>query len=76
MHAKWMKGCKTNKEREERKKQLQGYRSAFDELEMHLLGMRKSAANRNYSSQGWAHEQISVNEYNAAIDDLMALIKE
>lgn len=73
MQAVWLKGLKAE-ERERRKKEVLGYRNAFDDLreilEQHYI--RKEAV-RDYSP-GWEYKQIAVNEYNAALDDLLNLI--
>lgn len=73
MQAVWLKGLKAE-ERERRKKEVLAYRNAFDDLreilEQHYL--RREAV-RDYSP-GWEYKQIAVNEYNAALDDLLNLI--
>lgn len=73
MQAVWLRGVKDS-EREYRKKEILSYRNAFDDLreilEQHYV--RKEAV-RDYSP-GWEYKQIAVNEYNAALDDLLNLI--
>ena len=73
MQAVWLRGVKDS-EREYRKKEILAYRNAFDDLreilEQHYV--RKEAV-RDYSP-GWEYKQIAVNEYNAALDDLLNLI--
>jgi hypothetical protein len=73
MQAVWLRGVKDS-EREHRKKEILSYRNAFDDLreilEQHYV--RKEAV-RDYSP-GWEYKQIAVNEYNAALDDLLNLI--
>ena len=73
MQAVWLRGVKDS-ERERRKKEILSYRNAFDDLreilEQHYV--RKEAV-RDYSP-GWEYKQIAVNEYNAALDDLLNLI--
>lgn len=73
MQAIWLRGVKDS-EREHRKKEILSYRNAFDDLreilEQHYV--RKEAV-RDYSP-GWEYKQIAVNEYNAALDDLLNLI--
>ncbi|CAB4138879.1 hypothetical protein UFOVP343_19 [uncultured Caudovirales phage] len=73
MQAVWLRGVKDS-EREQRKKEVLSYRNAFDDLreilEQHYV--RKEAV-RDYSP-GWEYKQISANEYNAALDDLLNLI--
>jgi len=70
--TRWLKGY-TDTER--RKKIVKGHKPALDDLrnvlEQHL---KKKEAVRDYSSPGWEHEQIAVNEYNQALDDLIKLI--
>lgn len=73
MQALWLRGVKDS-ERERRKQEVLSYRNAFDDLreilEQHYV--RKEAV-RDYSP-GWEYKQIAVNEYNAALDDLLNLI--
>lgn len=73
MQAVWLRGVKDS-EREHRKKEILSYRNAFEDLreilEQHYV--RKEAV-RDYSP-GWEYKQIAVNEYNAALDDLLNLI--
>ena len=73
MQAVWLRGVKDS-ERERRKQEVLSYRNAFDDLreilEQHYV--RKEAV-RDYSP-GWEYKQIAVNEYNAALDDLLNLI--
>ena len=73
MQAVWLRGVKDT-ERERRKKEILSYRNAFEDLreilEQHYV--RKEAV-RDYSP-GWEYKQIAVNEYNAALDDLLNLI--
>lgn len=73
MQAIWLKGLK-GEERERRKGEVLAYRNAFDDLreilEQHHL---KRDAVRDYSP-GWEYKQIAVNEYNAAIEELLNLI--
>lgn len=70
MHTIWFKGTK---DKEERKKEVLGYRNAFDALAEVLEGKRKTAV-RDYSP-GWAEKQIAVNEYNAVIEEVLSIIK-
>ena len=73
MQAVWLKGLK-GEERERRKAEVLAYRNAFDDLreilEQHYM---KKDAVRDYSP-GWEYKQIAVNEYNAAIEELLNLI--
>jgi len=73
MHHAWTKGLKGT-EKAERTKQVMQYRNAFDELETVIKKVlcRKEAI-RDYGD-GWVEKQIAVNEYNAAIEDLLRLI--
>lgn len=76
MNSLWFKGCKTKAEKEDRKRQLGSYRPAFDELTVILQSLRKKPAIRDYSDPGWSNKQVAVNEYNAAIDELINLMTE
>ena len=73
MQSVWLRGV-DNKDRERRRSEVLSYRNAFDDLreilEQHYL---KKESVRDYSP-GWEYKQIAVNEYNAALDDLLNLI--
>lgn len=72
MREHWFKG---SKDREARRKEVLGYRNAFDELKEILnQHYRKKDAVLDYDSPGWANKQIAVNEYNRVLDDLLNLI--
>jgi hypothetical protein len=73
MKSVWLKNFK-DENRERRKAQVLSYCNAFDELREILEQnyLRKESV-RDYSP-GWEYEQIAVNEYNAALDDLLNLI--
>ena len=72
MHTAWFKGTK---DKEQRKKEVLGYRNAFDALKEILERDFKKKENvREYSDPQWVHKQIAVNEYNQALDDLLKLI--
>lgn len=74
MHTYWLKGL-TGPEKDQRKDQVLAYRNAFDDLKEVLeQNYRKKAEVRDYGEPGWEHRQIAVNEYNAALDDLLKLI--
>lgn len=73
MQAIWLKGTKDS-ERERRKAEVLSYRNAFDDLrEILERNYLKKESVRDYSP-GWEYKQIGVNEYNAALDDLLNLI--
>lgn len=73
MQAVWLRGVKDS-DRNQRKQEVLSYRNAFDDLreilEQHYV--RKEAV-RDYSP-GWEYKQISVNEWNAVLDQVLALI--
>lgn len=71
MLSDWTKGF-TGEALESRKKQVKGFRYAFEELTKLVEGRKKSPI-RDYGS-GWEYRQIAVNEYNQALDDLISLI--
>ena len=73
MHSAWLKG---HKDKEARKEQVQSAQWAFSLLEEVLEKEFKRKDNiRDYSDPQWVHKQIAANEYNAALDDIMKLIK-
>lgn len=75
MQSAWFKGCKTQEEREDVRKKVANYRTAFEHLkeviEDHMV---KKPSVRDYDTDNWMARQIATNEYNAAIDDLLKLI--
>lgn len=73
MHSAWTRGLK-GQDREDRLKQISNYRNAFDDLkEVIEQTLVKKEAVRDYGPN-WAEKQIAVNEYNAALSDLIKLI--
>ena len=74
MDIRWLKGCKTNAEKEERKRTVLSYRNSFEDLTEIMETMRRKPANRDYSSPGWQYQQIAANEFNAALDEIIKLI--
>lgn len=72
MDSRWFSG---HPDKEKRRKQVQGYRPAFEELKEILdKHYKKKDACRDYNSPNWAYEQISINEYNQALQDIIKLI--
>jgi len=73
MHSAWTKGLR-GEAKEQRIKEVLNYRNAFDDLEeiIEQVLIRKDAV-RDYGP-GWAEKQIAVNEYNAALDDMLKLL--
>lgn len=72
MQAVWFKGYK---DKEARRKEVLSYQNAFDELTSLLEQQyRKKEAVRDYEP-GWELKQVAVNEYNAVLDEILALIK-
>ena len=76
MHVNHVKHAKasTEEEKAELTKRLRSYHSAFAYLKEILPTLKKDAAVRDYDVPGWELRQVSVNEYNQAIDDLMKLL--
>lgn len=70
MKAIWLKG---HKDREARRKEIEGYRNAFEELTKVLLQEEVKPPVRDYGP-GWAENQIAANEWNAAIKHVINLI--
>lgn len=72
MDSRWFKGIK---DKEARRQEVLNYRNAFDELRQILeTDFKKKEAVRDYGSQGWAYQQIAVNEYNRVLEDVLNLI--
>lgn len=73
MQEVWTKGL-SGEAKEARIKEVKSFRYAFGQLqeiiEQHLT---KKEAVRDYSP-GWEYKQIAVNEYNAALNDLIKLL--
>ena len=74
MHTAWLKGT-AQKDKEKRRKEVYGYRAAFDDLKEILdKEFKKKPCVRDYEDPNWEIRQIAVNEYNQALDDLLRLI--
>jgi hypothetical protein len=70
----WLQGL-TGPEKEQRKEEVLRYSRAFDELKQILeTHYRKKECVRDYETPNWEYRQIAVNEYNAALDDMLNLI--
>ncbi len=73
MHSVWIKGFKGDA-KDNRIKEVMNYRNAFEDLtDVIEQTLQRKDAVRDYSP-GWAEKQIAVNEYNAALDDILNLI--
>lgn len=73
MHFAWTRNL-SGEAKEKRKAEVKNYRNAFDELRKILeTDFQKKEADRDYSA-GWEHRQIAINEYNAALADILKLI--
>ena len=73
MHTAWTKGT-SGKEKEERKAQVLSYTNAFEDLsEVIEASFKKKESCREYD-QDWQAKQIAINEYNAAIKDILKFI--
>lgn len=74
MKSIWFTGYKAS-EKEARKKEILGFRNAFDALRDVLeKNYKKREAVRDYASPNWMAEQIAANEYNQALSDILGLI--
>ena len=72
MQAVWFKG---SKDKEQRRKEIEGFRNAFDALKEILeRDFKKKPAVRDYSDPNWMANQIAVNEYNQVLEDMLKLI--
>lgn len=73
MHSIWIKGLK-GEDKDRRIKEVMNYRNAFEDLtEVIEQTLQRKDAVRDYGP-GWAEKQIAVNEYNAALDNILTLI--
>lgn len=76
MDTLWFRGCKTDEDKENRKKEVEGFKPVLRELDQLIAEyLPKRPSVRNYDSPNWMAEQIAVNEYNAALDRLRKLIE-
>ena len=67
MDARWLKNGRT-------KEEVLRYKNVFDTLKEVLESeFKKKEAVRDYSP-GWEYKQISVNEWNQSLDDLIKFI--
>jgi hypothetical protein len=75
MQTIWLKGL-TGEAKEKRKAEVLAYRNAFDDLRQILeQKFRKKTSVRDYEVPNWELRQISVNEYNAVLEDVLKLIE-
>jgi len=73
MHFAWTRNL-SGEAKEQRKAQVMSYNTAFEELRKILeTDFLKKEADRDYSA-GWEHRHIAINEYNAALADILKLI--
>lgn len=73
MHSVWIKGFRGDA-KDKRIKEVMNYRNAFEDLtDVIEQTLQRKHAVRDYGP-GWAEKQIAVNEYNAALDDILNLI--
>ena len=72
MNTNWLKG---HADKEKRKKEVLGYRTALEDLKEILeRDYLKKEAVRDYETPNWELRQIAVNEYNQALTDILNLI--
>lgn len=72
MDSRWTKGFE-GEAKAQRAKEVLSYNTAFRELLTLAKALKKNPV-RDYGP-GWTEKQIAVNEYNAALEDLLNLIK-
>lgn len=73
MHSAWLR---SHKDKEKRKKEVLGAAWAFGLLrEVLEQEFRRKENVRDYDKPNWEYRQIAVNEYNAALDDLLKLLE-
>lgn len=72
MDSRWTKGYE-GEAKAQRVKEVLSYNTGFRELLTLAKALKKNPV-RDYNP-GWAEKQIAVNEYNAALEDLINLIK-
>jgi hypothetical protein len=72
MKAIWFDGYK---DKQARLQEIMGYRNAFDDLKEILnKHYKKKDACRDYEVPNWELRQVSVNEYNQVLNDILELI--
>ena len=73
MHSAWPTGLK-GEDKYKRIDEIMYYKNAFDDLQDVIeQTLFKKDSVRDYGP-GWAEKQIAVNEYNAALEDILKLI--
>ena len=73
MHSAWTKGLK-GEDKNKRIEEIMYYKNAFDDLQDVIeQTLFKKDSVRDYGP-GQAEKQIAVNEYNAALEDILKLI--
>lgn len=69
MKADWFK---SSTDKDKRKKEVQGFSTAFKELTK-LLETKKKSPCYDYTP-GWEYKHIAIQEYNKALDEVLGLI--
>ena len=75
MDSRWVKGLSGEK-KEARKKEVLGYKNAFDDLRELLKDLEEEGKNPpDYSSPSWAYQQADQNGANRMLRKILKLIQ-
>lgn len=65
---------KDSENKEARLKELRSYKRGFEELKRILEQEYKKKPSVREYAPGWEYKQVAVNEYNAALENLIKLL--
>ena len=74
MNEKWLRGCKTDKEKEDRRKEVLNYRNAFDDLTKILEEHFLNEVSPDFSKPGWEGELAHKHGARAKTLEILRLI--
>lgn len=72
MDERWFKGISSSK-RAERKKEILGYRNAFEAI-LELLESSDEIAKVDYDDSNWSHKQADVNGANRKLNEIRKIL--
>lgn len=73
MDSRWLRGCNTEQEREDRRAKVKSYKTAFNEL-ISILEKEVTDTSPDYSSPSWAYQQADRNGANRKLQEIINLI--
>lgn len=74
MHVAWIKKAKTKADKEERQKEIRGYKNAFDEAIEVLEELKEEMSLVDYDSPSWAYKQADINGANRKLQQIIDIL--